>query len=247
MRFGIASTELGLKIGTAKLGQRHATKTVALHAGHQWRPRGSTPIVRLVETCLILVAVNDEQQLIDPAGFEAGTIHGSGACCRIADQYASIPQTFDHDEMMVALVVDENDRRQAGFGQLVQRLRKAIGSKTVTCQVALDVEQGKSFTPDSCLVALLVHCLKHHFLGDGNAILVRQQGGHRRGAAAEIVLLAQGGVETAVLHAGHGDRVAATDAGKMQAGGMGQAAGQHAGEEEGKTAHDLAELHVDDR
>src|SRR5690606_42111930 len=71
-------------------------------------------------------------------------------------------------------------------------------------------EQGEALWADRRLVAGGVHVPRQLGLVYRRAVLVGQQGGDRRRAAAEVVLLAYGGAEAGFLEAGHRHRVTAT-------------------------------------
>src|SRR5690606_759312 len=127
----------------------------------------------------------------------------------VADQHAPGAHALDHDEVPVAAVVEQHDRRQPLVQQPVQRHLEAIGLVALRLQVGAHVQQRKSLALDARLVPALVHVAEHVDFADDVPVLEGQQGGHRGRAAAEIVLLRDRGPVARGLQAGHRHRIAA--------------------------------------
>src|SRR5690606_41117890 len=88
-------------------------------------------------------------------------------------------------------------------------------------QKTLHIQQGKALLSDTLLVTLFEHGLKHLLLGNLIPIVIGEQGGQRRGATTEIVLLSQHGLKTAFFVTGDGNGKISANAGDGNKAGMG--------------------------
>jgi len=164
--------------------------------------------------------------------------------------HAAVAQALDHDEMVVAVLVDERDGGDAGRRELLERGFEAVRLEPVGLEVALHVEQRETLVLDLVLVTRLVHGLEDGLLAHRVTVVVGQERGKRGGTAAEIELLTFRREETPFLHAdrGHGEDPVDFD-GTSPRGpspqGRQEATGQH--ESCGLHVVHLLHLHVDDR
>ena len=122
-----------------------------------------------------------------------------------------LAESLDDDEVVVAVVVDENDRRNADARQLVERCLEAVRLEAVRFQIALHVEQREALFLDLFLFAVREHLFEHGLFVDRETVVVGEQRRQRRGSAAEVVLLAHHGAKARFLDAGRGHRIGTAD------------------------------------
>ena len=147
--------------------------------GHVVRASSSTkrrlgpelPFVPGVKYHPLPLADNDEQNIVRPHLFKLRARHYAATHRRVAEQHLAVLYALDHDEVVVPVVLDQGDGRNAHLHQLVQGGHVTVGLVPVGFKVFLDVEQGKAFVPDLFLVADIPHGLEYGLFTDRILVL----------------------------------------------------------------------------
>ena len=83
---------------------------------------------------------NHEQDFLLRDALEALARHGARAKGRVAEQDPPVTQPLDHHKVVVTVLADQRDRRNADLLERLQRRLKAVGLIAQRGQIVLHVE-----------------------------------------------------------------------------------------------------------
>src|SRR6185437_8695289 len=193
-----------LEIVAAGHQQGERRQRVARERSAERRRHLPFPVLAEIELVLGVADVGkNHQEDAVPDLLELLARHELGAERRIADQHLVAAHPLEHDEMQIALGLDQHDAGNADRGDLVEAYLVTLGAVSERVEVLLHIEHGEALFLDFFLVADLVHRLQHAVFRRRAVVVISQQRRDRRRAAAEIVFLLDHAAEAQLLEGGH--------------------------------------------
>ena len=106
----------------------------------EFRARSYAPIGGGIELCQLELIANNKQDVVNPQPLESFVGHNAGTRRRVAQKYAAVLHSLDYDKMVIAMILDQSDRRNSGGQKLIDFSHKAIGLKTASLKISFHVQ-----------------------------------------------------------------------------------------------------------